>query len=156
MSAENSHTFGYDRQKALNHRKITRAEEESVGEKERRQRLKTWFDYHERTAVPKCEECGKPIPRWIKLVWHSAQAHILPKSIFEDVMDAIENHMTLGPGCGCHSRFDKSWESASKMKIFPEAWRRVQLILPLIKTKEQLDKIPEIFLKPLPPKQVLS
>jgi hypothetical protein len=153
MSTQEFTNFGYDRQKALNYRDTTRQLEKANSPKNlMKERVKSWFDYWMRYGRGRCENCNEPIEIFPDLKLRAAQAHILPKAIFTDVCDDLDNHMTLGPTCGCHSRWDKSWESASRMPVFERAWHRVQKFLHKITEPNQRKKIPEIFLKPLPSK----
>jgi hypothetical protein len=100
--------------------------------------LKGWFDYWIRFCGFACEECGEHISRSDIDGLYAAQAHILPKADnqFPSVKTVIHNHMTLGARCGCHSRFDKSWESAQKMKVWGAACLRFELFCHLIAPKE--------------------
>lgn len=72
---------------------------------------------HNQLKWVKCEECGCNVK-----CGRSANAHILPKTIFKNVATNIHNHMYL---ClRCHSNFDKSWEDAQKMSVFSLAIKR--------------------------------
>jgi hypothetical protein len=97
----------------------------------------------------KCMECGARIDKWIHLVAMSAIAHILPKDDFESIQCHDLAWLELGPSCGCHSRYDKSWHSASKMKVWPLVLERVQVLSPLIQPQER-KKIPAILLPYMP------
>lgn len=94
----------------------------------------------ERTGF--CMECGERIPLAYA---HASIAHILPKSLFPSVSTHPLNGMELGAGCGCHSRWDKSWESAQKMKVYPLAKERFKQFEHLIISSEERRRIPECF-----------
>ena len=47
---------------------------------------------------------------------------------------------------GCHDRYDKTWEDASKMKVWPIAVAKFRLIYPFIDESEKKN-IPEILRK---------
>ena len=106
-----------------------------------------WMEYQILNCNWVCENCGKkiiPYNNWAKI---SAQAHILPKSLFPSLKDVIDNHLTLGhTDCRCHQRFDHSWERASKMNIFPTAFAKIQPYLHLL-SHEEMRKLPDIFTK---------
>ena len=146
MTVKNSSKFGYSYWNSLRQKSAEKVKAQKAPLKAR---LKVWFDYWTKHCHTRCENCNQPIERWNRLELISAQAHILPKGIFEDVCDELDNHMTLGKICGCHDKFDRSWDSASRMKIFPVAWQRVQGFLDKITDPVQRRKIPDIFLNPL-------
>lgn len=110
---------------------------------------------------PKCDECGAPIPEKIKLFgknftisgYRAATAHCLPKRKeygFPSVAHLLDNRIFLGAGCGCHSRYDRSWEDAASMKIWPIALEKIKKIVPLIDPKERKN-IPDIILQEIEP-----
>lgn len=138
MLSKNSPKFGYDywgeiRRKSMERTKLKKASVKS--------RLKVWFDYWTKKFFPKCEECDAPIGRDSDSVY-GCQAHIVPKSLFESVCDDLDNHMTLGRFCCCHGRFDASWESAMKMKIWPTAVERFKKFAHKIPV-EEARKLPD-------------
>lgn len=104
-----------------------------------------WYDEQVRLLTGYCLECGEPIHTFIRAVAFSAVSHILPKNIFKSVQFHPLNWLELGASCGCHGRWGKSWESASKMKVFPQALERFNQFEPDIAAKER-SKIPEIFI----------
>lgn len=110
--------------------------------------LQGWFDYWMRFCGFVCEECGAPISRSDADGLHAAQAHILPKGdkMFPSVKTVIHNHLTLGARCGCHSRFDKSWDSAQKMKVWSLAVEKFKWFCHLIAPNE-VRKLPEVLRK---------
>jgi hypothetical protein len=95
-----------------------------------------------------CWECGVHIPA---TYFRAATAHVLPKRKeygFPSVSVHPKNYLILGAGCGCHDRYDRSWEDASKMKIWGEAVKRFKEIYPFIKESEHKN-IPEVLLSTL-------
>lgn len=110
---------------------------------------------------PHCMECGKKIPEKIKLVgkkftldgYRCATAHVLPKRKeygFPSVASNPINRLFLGAGCGCHDRYDRSWEDAAKMKVWPLAVEIFKKLYPLIHPSEKKN-IPDILLQELDP-----
>jgi hypothetical protein len=68
-----------------------------------------------------CEECGERCYTSNVDFQFAAQAHLLPKKTFPSVALDPRNIKCLPAyGCGCHSKYDKSWASAQRMKIWPE------------------------------------
>lgn len=107
--------------------------------------LKEWFSYQYSVSTGVCENCKTPIIYHSNLSIISAQAHILPKSKFKSVRLLHINRLELGhTDCSCHQKFDKSWESASKMSVFSKAYDIVQQIIPCL-NDEEYRKLPEIF-----------
>lgn len=98
------------------------------------------------SKTPHCMECGKFIPQKL---YRAATAHVLPKRKefgFPSIASNPNNYLILGPGCGCHSRYDNSWEDAAQMKVFPLAIEKFKILYPLIDKKEYKN-IPEVFLQ---------
>lgn len=108
--------------------------------------LQGWFSYWMRFCGFKCEECGEVISRSDIAGLQASQAHILPKadSMFQSVKTVIHNHLTLGARCGCHSRFDKSWDAAQKMKVWPLAVQKFKWFCHLISPRE-VRKLPPVL-----------
>lgn len=109
--------------------------------------LVSWYNDRKNEFTGRCQECGAVIPYYLR---HSSVAHVLPKKKdygFPSVATHPQNAIELGPGavCGCHTKYDNSWLSASKMKIFPLAKEKFKLIEPFI-AEEERKRIPEIFL----------
>lgn len=120
--------------------------EKSMGIATPQSNLVFWYAARIKERSGKCMECGEPIP--LAFAHHSI-AHILPKSSkngFPSVATNEHNWIELGASCGCHHRFDSSWEKASKMKVFAIAKLRFQKFEPLIAPEERR-RIPECFLK---------
>jgi hypothetical protein len=113
--------------------------------------LDIWFDYWIRNCGNRCEETGEPIvPEWAEPTknhmdsLYAAQAHILPKTHFKSVASVIENHMTLSARNGSHSRFDKSWESAMRMRVWSVVVERFRKFCHLI-APEELRRLPDVL-----------
>lgn len=105
--------------------------------------LPKWYDIKMEENIGRpCEECGEPVVIYIR----AGQAHLLPKAIFRSVATHPLNHKLLGAGCGCHRKYDKSWDSAQRMKIWPESKEIIiTILIPLLPEKEY-KKLPQ-FLK---------
>lgn len=100
---------------------------------------------------PYCQECGKFIPQ---KYYRAATAHVLPKRKeygFPSVATHFDNFLMLGSGCGCHQKYDRTWEEAATMKVFPLAVVIFLKLYPLL-TQEEKKNIPEVFLQELQPK----
>lgn len=115
-------------------------------ETEKRKEIEDWFAMVSKQIEknPYCWNCGKYIPR---TYYRAASAHILPKRKeygFPSVSTHPVNYLILGAGCGCHSKFDNSWDDASKMKIWPLAIERLKAIYPFIE-KGELVRMPDII-----------
>ncbi len=91
----------------------------------------------------KCWECGDWI---IEAFFKHATAHILPKKkgMFPSIATHPLNYMILGGACGCHNKWDSSWDNAVKMQVFPIAKTRYQQFAGAIAPAE-LERIPIIF-----------
>lgn len=91
---------------------------------------KYFFDGERRGAI--CMECKSYIhPDYAR---HSI-AHLLPKKIFKSVATHPLNYLILGAGCGCHYKTDRV-DKFIQMKIWPEAARRIKIMLPLLPIDE--------------------
>jgi hypothetical protein len=110
---------------------------------------------------PYCQECGAWIPEKIKQIgkkftlngYRCATAHLLPKKEeygFPSVAHVLDNRIFLGAGCGCHAKYDRSWEDAASMKIWPIALEKIKKLIPLIDPKERKN-IPDVILQELEP-----
>ncbi len=75
-----------------------------------------------------CMECGEWIPQ---MYMRHATAHLLPKKTFDSVKTHELNYLILGAGCGCHTKTDRLDKFVS-MKIWPEAARRIKIMMPLL------------------------
>jgi hypothetical protein len=102
-------------------------------------------------ANPHCDECGTFIP---KKYYRAASAHCLPKRKdygFPSVKLHPDNRLVLGAGCGCHHKYDSTWEQAAQMKIFPKAIEIFLILYPHIAPSERKN-IPDVLLQELQPK----
>jgi len=113
---------------------------------------------------PYCQECGTWIPEKIKQIgkkftlngYRCATAHVLPKKEeygFPSIAHVLDNRIFLGAGCGCHAKYDRSWEDAATMKIWPIALEKIKKLIPLIDPKERKN-IPDIILQELEPNSI--
>lgn len=107
--------------------------------------LSEWYKFHIENCKWVCENCGKIINNYSEKSRFSAQAHILPKSIFKSVKTLSINHITLGHiDCGCHARFDHSWERASEMNIFNKVKPIIIQMIALL-NKDEVRRLKEIL-----------
>lgn len=93
---------------------------------------------------PYCQECGAFIPQ---IYYHASTAHLLPKREeygFPSIATKSINRIFLGANCGCHKRYDNSWDDASKMKVWPLAVSIIIRLYPFIDKKEHKN-IPAIL-----------
>lgn len=79
-----------------------------------------------------CSECGAFIPSQFA---RHAIAHLLPKKLFKSVATHPDNYLILGAGCGCHEKTHRI-DKFIQMKIWPEAARRIKILLPLLPIDE--------------------
>lgn len=105
---------------------------------------------------PYCSECGTFIGNKktvngklvdTKEFYRAATAHVLQKREiygFPSIAANLDNYIILGAGCGCHFRYDCSWEDAAQMKIFSVAIEKFKKLYPHIALSERKN-IPEIF-----------
>ena len=114
------------------------AEEKKVGTKKvGKLELDKWFHDIEKKHFTEfggcyCMECG----RWIHPSFaRHATAHLLPKKTFKSVATHELNYLILGVGCGCHYKTDRV-DKFIKMKVWPEAARRIKIMLPLLPIDE--------------------
>lgn len=115
--------------------------------------MQKWFDEFAKIieADPYCDECRTFIP---KQFYRAASAHCLPKRKeygFPSVKLHPENRIKLGAGCGCHAKYDSTWEQAAQMKIWPKAVAIFLILYPHIAPAERKN-IPEVLLQELEPK----
>lgn len=108
--------------------------------------LQKWFGSILKTETFVCWESGKPIKN-DPVYRFGSIAHILPKKLFKSVQTHPLNYMILDK-FEAHGQFDRSWEKASKMNVWPIAVDRFKQIYPAIDPKERKN-IPEILLKTL-------
>jgi len=118
-------------------------------EKPNRDKQNEWFAEVEakefKNGGAHCWNCGE----FIHVAFaRAATAHILPKrkNMFPSVATHPENYLILGAGCGCHSEYDRSWDDASKMQVWPKVVERFLLIKDDIK---DATPIPDVFINAL-------
>jgi hypothetical protein len=107
-------------------------------------KLESWFTRKIKQCLWICEECGVNCHSSDAKYQRAAQAHLLPKSLFPSVATHDLNHKTLGPSCGCHNKYDVSWKSASKMKIWKSALQQIFQLIPLL-PQEEYKKLPDVI-----------
>jgi hypothetical protein len=94
-----------------------------------------------------CDECGERCYASDQTFQMAAQAHLLPKKTVKSVALDPRNIKCLPSyGCGCHSKYDKSWASAQKMRIWPDVEKIIlEELIPKLRPDEY-KKLPS-FLK---------
>lgn len=110
--------------------------------------LQAWYEHIMKTEKPVCWETGEKIDKKDKKGWHGSIAHILPKKTFKSVATHPKNYLILKMWGGTHARYDVSWLSASKMKVWPTAVKRFIQIYPHIADSEK-KYLPDVLLKEL-------
>lgn len=94
--------------------------------------LNEWFagieQKHFKHGFSHCMECGAVVPLAFA---RAATAHLLPKKLFKSVATHPLNYLILGAGCGCHQKTDRV-DKFRKMKVWPEAARRIKEMIPLL------------------------
>lgn len=115
---------------------------------ESRKHLEEWFDSVIKVIDknPYCWNCGKYIAQSFR---RAACAHIIPKRKtygFPSVATHEMNYVVLGAGCGCHSKYDNSWEDAIQMKVWPIAVERFKAFKEFIDEGE-LKNLPDVLIQ---------
>lgn len=117
----------------------------------KKNKIEGLFEFYEEAIATcnwLCRECGEYVYSADMDFQLACIAHLLPKEYFPSVAKNILNIMCLGGTCGCHRKYDKSWASARKMKIWSEAeFIIVKFLIPLLPPNEY-KKLPD-FLKEL-------
>lgn len=103
-----------------------------------------WYENRIAECTWICWECEVNGFSTIRNYQFAAQAHLLPKEHFGSVATHPLNYACLPATCGCHSRYDKSWMSASTMKMWPIALDRIMVLIPLL-TEKEYRKLPDII-----------
>lgn len=140
------------RKKALKNNISRKLHKLTTEEQTQKHQLQQWFDNVSRKIEqhPYCLECElngihTHIP---PSQYRNASAHILPKRDeygFPSVATHPENFMgALGTTCGCHYKYDRSWDDASKMKVWPIAIDKIKKMLPFIAASE-IKNLPDII-----------
>jgi hypothetical protein len=104
--------------------------------KKEKKNLESWFfniqSKHWVNGICNCMECGKPI--YVAYA-RCATAHLLAKKLFESISNHPLNYLILCAGEGCHYETDRV-DRFIKMKVWPEAARRIREMIPLIPPQE--------------------
>ena len=97
-------------------------------ERNKKHELNNWFKW---VAETECDSCGTTCWNcgcFVGLSYiRAATAHIIPKrEVFgcPSVATHPYNYLILGAVCGCHQKYDRSWDDASKMKVWELAKER--------------------------------
>jgi hypothetical protein len=113
------------------------------------QTLSDWYYYQVLHCDWICENCRNPIIAVSEGEKISCQAHILPKEYFPSVALHPLNHLLLAgflSDCGCHYKYDFSWEKAVKMPVFELAISRFLSFKKHLSVKEYM-RLPDPFKK---------
>jgi hypothetical protein len=110
-----------------------------------------WYEKIMQSEEPKCWETGDRLNKQDKLGWHGSVAHCLPKSLFPSVATHPMNYMILSMWNGSHANYDRSWESAAKMKVWKYALKIIITVLLPCLTPEEKRKLPEVVLQEIDP-----
>jgi len=123
-------------------KKIKELEED----KPTRQKRKAWFEARMKELKGVCTECGHPIKKDIPAFAICAVAHVVPKrkEQFPSIEFHPKNFIELGAECGCHNKYDTSWDDASQMKVWPLIIEKFILLYPSIDPSER-KHIPELL-----------
>lgn len=121
-------------------------QKESKSEAGKERSLGEWFDEIERkhwaNGFCACMETGELIPQKYA---RASIAHLLPKAKFHSVATHPLNYLILSAHNGSHQKTDRV-DNFVQMKIWPEAKRRMLIMIPLLphdelaKISEQLDE----------------
>jgi len=98
-----------------------------------------WFKERVAQFTGKCSECGGSTNKKNFQFAMMACAHILPKrsNMFPSVATHPDNWIELCVTNGCHHKYDRSWEDAMTMKIWPLVVEKFKLIYPSIAPGER-------------------
>lgn len=111
-------------------------EQKEVGKPASKLELDKWFfDIEERhfsTGFGVCMETGEAIPRKFA---RASTAHLLPKKTFVSVATHPLNYLILSAHNGSHQKTDRV-DKFVTMKIWPEAARRIKIMMPLLPIDE--------------------
>lgn len=111
-------------------------DKESKPEKEKQAQ---WFKDRVKEISGKCMNCGGSTNKKNFQFAMMACAHILPKrsNMFPSVATHPDNWIELCVTNGCHHKYDRSWEDATQMKIWPVVVDKFKLIYPSIAPGER-------------------
>ncbi len=113
-------------------------------EKPKRDQQVEWFAARIKEMKGECLECSKPINKDVFAFAVMSVAHVLPKrnNMFPSVATHKNNSLEL---CvDCHSLYDRSWDDACSMKVWPLAVDKFISIYPSIAANER-KHLPEIL-----------
>lgn len=118
-------------------RKAKLDEQKATGTKEvGKLALDKWFhdieEKHFAEGFGICMETGDRIPR---MYARHATAHLLPKKIFKSVATHELNYLILSAQNGSHEKTHRV-DKFIQMKIWPEAARRIRILIPLLPMDE--------------------
>lgn len=119
---------------------------ELKAEKPQRDEQLAWYQQKVEHMDGICMECGEPINKDIFTFAIMTVAHVLPKreNQFPSVATHEENSLELCVTNGCHDRYDRSWEDAAQMKIWPLAVEKVVKMFPRISVSERMH-LPDVL-----------
>jgi ribosomal protein L40E len=103
--------------------------------KQRIEGLSDWFNERRAEMTGICIETGARTAKHNDAFFIFCIAHILPKSLFPSVATHPENWLELA--IDPHSKYDSSWEAASKMKCFEVAKEKFKKFQHLIAPEER-------------------
>jgi len=112
--------------------------EAGTGKSATKLELDVWFDeikkkhWGELGGYCHCMECGSFISYEYS---RHATAHLLPKKLFKSVATHELNYLILGASCGCHEKSHRI-DKFITMRTFPEAARRIKIMMPLLPIDE--------------------
>lgn len=121
-------------------------------EKPKAEELAEWFIQRVAEQTGVCMECNGSTISELYVHQKACVAHVLAKrdTMFPSVATHPENALELCTINGCHDRYDKSWEDASKMNVWPIAVAKFKKILPFIEPSERKN-IPDVLWQEVEP-----
>lgn len=107
-----------------------------------------WYGTIMQNEKPICWETGEKIEQ---AFLHASVSHLLPKALFPSVATHKNNYAILSAANGSHGKYDLSWESAAKMKIWPYALKViVKELVPRLSAEERR-RLPDVIQQELDP-----
>ncbi len=112
-----------------------------------------WYQEKVKQQTGVCMECGGPTTSEEYKFKKACVAHVLPKrkNQFPSVATHPFNDLELCCVNGCHPNYDKDWETASQMKVWPIAVEKFKQIYPAIHPSER-KHLPEVLKQEVEPK----
>lgn len=107
--------------------------------------LQRWYQHIIKIESPICWETLQRFNGNDKSIFIGSIAHILPKSLYPSVATHPRNYMILHMWNGAHANYDRSWGSASKMKIWSYALNIILNELYPLLTPEEKRKLPDFI-----------